>query len=270
MTKEIAKINYSLEAFGDGPIGVMENVAENDAKLKNIQIVQPGHRVLTTAGSNVKIGSFIDGNTFEMLAEGFGDEKHPVPGIRLLFIHMTKNWRIFSKVPDLKSGKMIKGDWIESQPWTPANAAMYKLKPDNVCSLVYSYLVKVEGKEHVIPSYLNFKGLTAGCASELNTLFRDKWLSAKRPSFSMVVTLKTRSEATSFGSNVMMPYVFAVDDASEEEFLFCTKIYKASKDYMNEVEEREKAVPASDPVVARMKDAFGPDLVIDEVDIVNI
>jgi len=228
MTKEIStKVNYELAGY-EGPVGVVEQLAEGDTKPLTIQVVQVGHRALNDPEKNVKVGSFIDGDTYETLALGLGTEKVPAAGINLIFVNLRKVWNVFELVMG-KDGNPSKGDFIESIPWNPANAALYKIeKGKKFVTLNYRYIVKLEGD--VFPRLLTLKGVSRACADDLNSFFSRKYIETKRPCFSYVINLRTHFIPTKHGDKIC-PYIHAVEDASEPDFLQSLRLYEDSKAY---------------------------------------
>lgn len=264
-TKEIAKVNYDLSAFGEGPVGVVETLSEGDITPKNIQVANSGHRAFDVPGADVKLGSFIDGSTFETLGLGFGSEKHPVEGLAVMFISLRKTWSIYELKQDGS-----RGDWIENQPWTEANAGLYKLMSGKrFVSLAYKYLVKLPGDS--IPRFLSLKGMARGTAIELNNFFSERYLTEnKRPSFSFIMTLKTRTVETKHNKKVYVPYIHGFSDAPEEEFLQCLKLYQESKKYYEASEaddDMETSTVPTSPAAEIVKKVFSDDLQIQDDEI---
>lgn len=257
MSKEIAKVDYSLAGF-DGPVGIAADIDSNDIKMKSIQLVQAGHRCFKVPGIKVSAGSFIDGDSFETLAEAFGSEKHPALGLDLIFINLQKVWKVFEAKMEMINGKPKKsqGDFIEKQTFSIANAGLrsfpnYKNK---YITLTYRYIVKMPGKDE--PMYIDFKGKGTNCAIELNGLFDDMWKKSKRASFSFACNIKVRSEPTGIENNTsFVPYLNAHIDVSEEEFLKCVTMYQSAKEYMAKADEKDnyEQAPMSAHVPEDMK-----------------
>lgn len=257
MSKEIAKVDYSLAEF-DGPVGIVADLDSNDIKMKNIQLVQAGHRAFSVPGIKVSAGSFIDGDSFETLAEAFGSEKHPAPGIDLIFINLQKVWKVFEGKMEMVNGKLKKsqGDFIEKQTFSIANAGLRSFPnyKDKYITLTYRYIVKMPGKDE--PRYIDFKGKGTNCAIELNGLFDDMWKREKRASFSLVCNIKVKSEPTGIENNTsFVPYLNAYSDVSEEEFLKCVAMYQSAKEYMAKADEKDnyEQTPMSAHVPEDMK-----------------
>lgn len=254
MSKEIAKVDYSLAGF-DGPVGIAADLDSNDIKMKSVQLVQANHRALKVPGIKVSPGSFIDGDTFETLAEAFGSEKHPAPGINLIFINLQKVWKVFEAKREMVNGKLKKsqGDFIEKQVFSIANAGLRSFPnyKDKYITLTYRYIVKMPGKEE--PMYIDFKGKGTNCAIELNGLFDDLWKREKRASFSVVCNIKVRDEPTGFDNNTsFVPYLNAYNDVSEEEFLKSVAMYQSAKEFMAKADEKDNYEQA--PISAHVPD----------------
>lgn len=249
--KEIAKkVNYDIAGF-DGPIGVAEDITSADLMPKSIQIVQPNHRALSDERFEGKTGCFINGNTLEVLANGYGDN---APGLTIYVISMRKSWRIYERI-----NKDEMGPFIESVLWTPANAAMYKLRPDAICKLVYSYLVRIDGDKEDCPAYLTLKGLGISVTKDFTQIFKDLWTTEKRPSFSKAVTLKVRLEpGKKEGTKFFVPYIHAVTDAPASEYQKCLEIYKESKKFLESMMDREESIPAGKPLaeIQKVREVF--------------
>ena len=267
-TKEIIKVNYDVSAYGEGPIGVVESVGEGDLVPKSIQVVNANHRAFSVPGVDPKLGSFIDGTSFKLLGLGFGNEQHPAEGIDLLFISLRKFWVISELKAD--GGK---GDWVENQPWTEANAGLYKLlKGKRHVSLTYKFLVKLPNDP--IPRFFSLKGMSRQTAIELNSFFSDRYLTEnKRPSFSYIMTLKTKVEPTNHGSKVYVPIIHAFRDAPEKDFLECLKLYQESKKFYEASDaqgddlDEPLSANVSTPATDIIKQVFSEDVMIQDDEI---
>lgn len=241
MSKEVIKVDYSLAGF-DGPVGIAANIDSSDINVKSIQIAQSNHRCFKVPGLKVSPGSFINGDNFEMFAEGYGSEKHPANGINLLFVHLEKVWKVYESVEETIKGKRkrSRGEFIEKLPFNIANAGLqtFPAYKDKWCSITYRYIVKLQGDD--MPMYLDLKGKGINCAKELNSFFDEMQRKHKRPSFSYVCNLKVRSEPTGHESNTtFVPYLDAYTDASEEEFLKATAMYAGAKEYVSRADAKD-------------------------------
>ena len=228
MTKEIStKVNYELAGY-DGPVGIVEQLSEADTKPLTIQVVQVGHRALNDPEKDVKVGSFIDGDTYETLALGLGTEKVPAPGLDLIFVNLRKVWNVF-ELATTKDGSPGKGEFIESIPWNAANASLYKIeKGKKFVTLNYRYIVKIAGD--IFPRLFTLKGVSRSCADDLNSFFSRKYIETKRPCFSYCINLRTHFINTKHGDKIA-PYIHTVGDATEPDFLQGLKMYEESKAY---------------------------------------
>lgn len=241
MSKEVIKVDYSLAGF-DGPVGIAASIDSSDINVKSIQIAQSNHRCFSVPGIKVSPGSFINGDNFEMLAEGYGSEKHPANGIDLLFIHLEKIWKVYESKEEIVEGKTkrSRGEFIEKLPFNMANAGLqtFPAYKNKWCSITYRYIVKMVGDD--MPMYLDLKGKGINCAKELNSFFDEMQRKFKRPSFSYVCNLKNRSEPTGHGSNkTFVSYLDAYTDASEEEFLKATAMYAGAKEYVSRADAKD-------------------------------
>lgn len=275
MTKEIAKVDYSLAGF-DGPVGIAANIDSSDINVKSIQIAQSNHRCFKVPGIKVSPGAFINGENFEMFAEGYGSEKHPANGIDLLFVHLEKIWKVYEVVEETVKGKRkrSRGEFVEKLPFNIANAGLqtFPAYRNKWCSITYRYIVKLAGDD--MPMYFDLKGKGINCAKELNSFFDEMQRKFNRPSFSYVCTLKVRSEPTGHDSNTtFVPYLNAYTDAEEGEFLKATAMYAGAKEYsaqadQKDVYEYDTNVPEDmKDTVSNVTKVFDGALTIDEDDI---
>lgn len=254
MTKEIIKVNYSLEGFSQ-PVGIAGELTASDVKIRSIQLAQSNHRCHKVAGLTIPQGSFVDGDNFDVIAEAFGSEKHPAPGIDLIFFHLEKYWTVSERVMK-PNGKFKAGDFIEKIKFSMANAALNMLPDykDKHCALTYRYFVKLVGDP--IPAVINFKGNAIPCAIELNSQFRDLWEREKRASFSKVFNFKVRTKTLDDG-DIFIPYVNDSYDCPEEDYLMAMKFSQEASKWSEEAdrkEERQEAPPT--PEAQMMKEVF--------------
>lgn len=242
MNKEITtKVDYSLAGF-DGPVGIAANIDSSDINVKSIQIAQSNHRCFKVPGIKVSPGSFINGDNFEMFAEGYGSEKHPANGIDLLFVHLEKIWKVYESVEETVKGKVkrSRGEFIEKLPFSMANAGLQSFPAyrNKWCSITYRYIVKMVGDD--MPMYFDLKGKGINCAKELNSFFDEMQRKFQRPSFSYIINLKVRSEPTGHDNNTTFtPYLNAYTDAGEGEFLKATAMYAGAKEYSAKADAKD-------------------------------
>lgn len=266
MTKEIIKVNYSLEGFNQ-PVGIAGELTADDVKIRSIKIAQSNHRCFKVPGIKVPQGAFIDNDNFDVFAEAFGSEKHPAPGIDLIFFHLEKFWIVSEKNKDEK-GDIVKGEFIEKVKFSMANAALNMLPDykDKLCSLNYQYYVKIPGDE--IPAEITFSGNATPCAIELNGKFRDLWVKEKRASFSKVFNLKVRTKDVKKGQ-IFIPYVNSEYDCPEEDYLKAMKFSQEASSLVQEMdrreEERQEAPPT--PEAQMVKEVFDGAVEITEDDL---
>ena len=265
MTKEIIKVNYSLEGF-DQPVGIAGELTADDVKIRSIQLAQSNHRCFKVPGIKVPQGSFIDGDNFNLIAEAYGSEKVPAAGANLIFFHLEKYWTVYEKTTG-EDGKPSKGDYVEKIKFSMANAALGSL-PDyrnKICALTYQYFVKIPGDD--IPAVISFKGMATPCAIELNSLFRDLWVKDKRASFSVVVNLKVALKPAG-KTEIFVPYVNGYTDCPEEDYLKAMKFSQEASSLVQEMdrkEERQEAPPT--PEAQMVKEVFDGAVEITEDDL---
>jgi hypothetical protein len=267
MTTEIIKVDYSLQGF-NAPVGIAAELTQDDVKIRSIQLAQSNHRCFKVPGIKVPQGSFIDGDNFDLIAEAFGSEKHPAPGIDLIFFHLEKYWTV-SEREQKPNGKFKAGEFIEKVKFNAATAALNMLPDyrDKHCALTYRYFVKIVGDD--IPAVMNFKGNATPCAIELNSQFRDLWEREKRASFSKVFNLKTRTKPLDEGE-IFIPYINSSYDCPEVDYLKAMKFCEQASKYSEEADRKEeKSMDAPPPsaTTQMVKDAFDGAIELSEDDL---
>lgn len=254
--KEVTtKVNYELAGF-DGPVGILANLGEGDFKIKSISVVQDGHRATREVGLTFPLGSFIDSDSFEVLGTGYGNEKFPADGIKVVFLHVDKVWNVFEKEADGS-----KGNWIRSEFWTPANAALPKMREhaDHICNMTYRYLVKVLGRDEALPWKFNLKGVATNFILDMNRIASEYAAKQKRSSLSYALHLKTKLVPTKVGEK-FSPYIEAIEDLDEPTFLECVRLYAGVQSVVSKLNEEPQTAEDVEPIraetVSRFNQAF--------------